>query len=416
MAKYDEYLNDFDEFEDISSKSSDYIDDEYEDIDTGRYNYDDDFEYIDDADGIPMSKQAKVAIDNQIQQKTENRRVSVLKPEHSDDDIDISSNTPKKKKRLSLRKKILRAIGIFFLIIILLLALVVLSIYSKLSHAEDSHHVNQYISEDQLHSDKNVINILLLGVDAREGETVSRSDTMMIVSIDKNNGKMKITSFLRDSYVEIPGYGWTKLNAACSKGGVDLVWDTLEYNFKIKIDNYMKVDFIAFEKLIDSLGGVNVPITDKEAKYLNETWYEWTLTGNQLTYDSGDSVHLNGEEALMFCRIRKLDSDFERTRRQRDTISGIKKEMMHTNPIELLKLSNSVLPHIETDITSSKMISLGIGAIFKYLHYDIESLGVPIDGTWHSENKSAGSCLVFDIEQTADMLYDYIYNDINPIE
>ena len=416
MAKYDEYLNDFDEFEDISSKSDNYVDDEYEDIDTGRYNYEDDFEYSDDLDGIPMSKQAKMAIDNNIQQKTENRRVSVLKPDNIDDDIDISSNTPKKKKRLSLRKKILRAFGICFLVIILLLGLVVLSIYSKLSHAEDSHHVNQYINEDQLHTDKNVINILLLGVDAREGETVSRSDTMMIVSIDKNNGKMKITSFLRDSYVEIPGYGWTKLNAACSQGGVDLVWDTLEYNFKIKIDNYMKVDFIAFEKLIDSLGGVDVPITEKEAKYLNDTWYEWTLTGNQLTYDSGDSVHLNGEEALMFCRIRKLDSDFERTRRQRDTISGIKQEMMHTNPIELLKLSNSVLPHIETDITSSKMISLGIGAIFKYLHYDIESLGVPIDGTWHSENKSAGSCLVFDIDDTAETLYNYIYNDINPLQ
>ena len=416
MAKYDEYLNDFDEFEDISSKSDNYVDDEYEDIDTGRYNYEDDFEYSDDLDGIPMSKQAKMAIDNNIQQKTENRRVSVLKPDNIDDDIDISSNTPKKKKRLSLRKKILRAFGICFLVIILLLGLVVLSIYSKLSHAEDSHHVNQYISEDQLHSDKNVINILLLGVDAREGETVSRSDTMMIVSIDKSNGKMKITSFLRDSYVEIPGYGWTKLNAACSQGGVDLVWDTLEYNFKIKIDNYMKVDFIAFEKLIDSLGGVDVPITEKEAKYLNDTWYEWTLTGNQLTYDFGDSVHLNGEEALMFCRIRKLDSDFERTRRQRETISGIKQEMMHTNPIELLKLSNSVLPHIETDITSSKMISLGIGAIFKYLHYDIESLGVPIDGTWHSENKSAGSCLVFDIDDTAETLYNYIYNDINPLQ
>lgn len=416
MAKYDEYLNDFDEFEDISSKSDNYIDDEYEDIDTGRYDYEDDFEYSDDLDGIPMSKQAKMAIDNNIQQKTENRRVSVLKPDNIDDDIDISSNTPKKKKRLSLRKKILRAFGICFLVIILLLGLLILSIYSKLSHAEDSHHVNQYISEDQLHTDKNVINILLLGVDAREGETVSRSDTMMIVSIDKSNGKMKITSFLRDSYVEIPGYGWTKLNAACSQGGVDLVWDTLEYNFKIKIENYMKVDFIAFEKLIDSLGGVNVPITEKEAKYLNETWYEWTLTGNQLTYDSGDSVHLNGEEALMFCRIRKLDSDFERTRRQRDTISGIKQEMMHTNPIELLKLSNSVLPHIETDITSSKMISLGIGAIFKYLHYDIESLGVPIDGTWHSENKSAGSCLVFDIDDTAETLYNYIYNDINPLQ
>ncbi len=407
MAKYDD-------FEDISSKSDDFFDDEFEDFDSGRYDIDDDFGF--ENEGIPLSRQEqKSYIDQNIQSKTSGQHIA-QKQRIPTEYEDVNTKAPrKKKKHLSLRRKIIRAIGIGILVFLVLIGLVVLSIYNKLSHKETTEHVNPYISEEELYSDKNVTNILLVGVDAREGETVSRSDTMMIVSIDKNTKKMKITSFLRDSYVEIPDNGWNKLNASMSWGGIDLLWNTLEYNYKIKIDNYMMVDFIAFENMIDALGGVDVPITETEANYLNNTWGEWTLTGNQLTFESGDSVHLNGEEALMFCRIRKLDSDFERTRRQRETISGIKKELMHTNPVELLKLSNGVLPNIETDITSTEMIGLGIGAIFKYLHYDIESLGVPIDGSWRSENKSCGNCLVFDIDEASEMLNDYIYNDINPL-
>lgn len=404
MADYKE-----DQFEDISSRSDDFIDDEFEDFDTGRYTYEDDYDYEDE--GIPLTrKEQKTYVDQTIQQKTA--------PKHQripDEYEDFDTKAPKKKKKESLKRRILKIVGIILLVFVVLIGIAVLSVYNKLSHAEETHHENPYISEDQLHSDKNVTNILLVGVDAREGETVSRSDTMMIVSIDRNSNKMKITSFLRDSYVEIPGHGWNKLNASMSWGGIDLLWDTLEYNFKIKIDNYMQVDFIAFEKMIDALGGVNVPITETEANYLSTTWAEWTLTGTPLTFESGDSVHLNGEEALMFCRIRKLDSDFERTRRQRETISGIKHELMHTNPIELIKLSNGVLPNVETDITSTKMLKLGFGAIFKYLRYDIESLGVPIDGTWQNASKACGACLVFDMEKTADMLNDYIYNDINPL-
>lgn len=344
--------------------------------------------------------------------------MSKLYDQYNDEYEDIYSNSHKRKRKKSksLKHKIFRAIKIIILIFILLIAILIYSIFTKLSHAEDTHHENPYISEEQLYSDKNVINILLVGVDAREGETVSRSDTMLLLSIDKNNNKMKLTSFLRDSYVEIPDHGWNKLNAAMAKGGIDLLWDTIEYNFKIKIDNYMQVDFVAFEEMIDALGGVNVAITEKEAEYINKTWQKWTFTGNPMKFEAGESVRLNGEEALMFCRIRKLDSDFERTRRQRETIDGIKQELLRTNPLELIRMSNKMLPHVETDITSAKLIKLGVGALFKYLRYDIESLGVPIDGSWHSESKKVGDCLVFDIDGASTMLNDYIYNDKNPLD
>lgn len=404
-------------FEDISSFSKNYVEDEYEDISSGRNMYDD----FDDYDGIPMDRPARQNR-NASRERNGNMRGREL-PQNSqrkrksrgDDFDDISSSShghggkpPKRKKR---KHRVLKSIFIIILIIILAIAGTGYSLLGKMKGDSSEKHQNQYISDDQLHADKNVTNILLLGVDAREGETTSRSDTMMLISIDKNNKKIKLTSFLRDSYVEIPGYGYNKLNAACSKGGVSLVWDTIEYNYKIKIDNYMMVDFKAFEELIDAIGGVDVEVTEKEANYLNNTWAMWSLTGNPLHFDSGESVHLNGEEALMFCRIRKLDSDFYRTERQRRTIAAVKKSLMGSSPTELYNMANKVLPLIETDISSNEMVSLCLKGLFSYLKYDMASMGIPADGTWHSERKSCGDSLVFDIDENARILQNYIYLD-----
>lgn len=360
-----------DDFEDISSFSENSVEDEYEDISSGRDIYFDD-----------------------ISSGSHGRK-----------------GRPPVKKRKKKKHRVLKSILIIILIIILAIAGAGYSLLGKMKGNPTEKHQNQFISENQLHSDKNVANILLLGVDAREGETASRSDTMMLISIDKNNKKIKLTSFLRDSYVEIPGQGYNKLNAACSKGGVSLVWDTIEYNYKIKIDNYMKVDFKAFEELIDAIGGVDVEVTEKEANYLNNTWGMWSLTGNTLHFDAGESVHLNGEEALMFCRIRKLDSDFYRTERQRRTVAAVKKSLMSSSPKELYSMANKVLPLVETDISSNEMMSLCLKSIFSYLKYDMASMGIPADGTWHSERKFCGDSLVFDIDENAKILQNYIYLD-----
>lgn len=334
----------------------------------------------------------------------------------SSDYEDIESNSKPKKKK-SLKRRILKVFIIAFLVIALLAVGTVYFLYSKLEHPETSQkHENKYVEQRDLFSDKNVTNILLLGVDARENENPesSRSDTMIILSIDNTHKKIKLTSFLRDSYVKIPGHGEYKLNASCSWGGIDLVWDTLEYNFKIKIDNYMLVNFQAFEELIDAIGGVDVKITEKEAKYLNKTWNKWSLTGSKLNFDSGEAVHLNGEEALMFCRIRKLDSDFMRTDRQRRTISAIKEQMTMLKPSEVINLINNVLPLVETDITSQKMLTLSVSAVSKYLSYDLETCRIPVDGTWKNASTKAGASIVYDVDENASLLYDFIYNDVSP--
>ncbi len=342
----------------------------------------------------------------------------MAKRDEYDEFEDINSNSEpmeKKKTKKSLKRRILKAFLIAFLVIVLLAGGAFYIVYNKMDHPEEPEkkHENKYVEQGDLFSDKNVTNILLLGVDAREGELAeaSRSDTMIILSIDNTHKKIKLTSFLRDSYVEIPGHGQYKLNASCSWGGVDLVWDTLEYNFKIKIDNYMLVDFQAFEELVDSLGGVDVKITEKEARYLNKTWNKWSLTGNKLNFDSGEAVHLNGEEALMFCRIRKLDSDFMRTERQRRTIAAIKEQLNEIKPSEVVSLINKVLPLVETDISSTEMLTIGVSAVSKYLNYELETLRVPVDGSWKNASTKAGASIVFDIDENAGYVYDFIYND-----
>lgn len=425
-----------DGFEDITSRSENFVDD-FEDISSysseeARYN---DYRYEQSARAAAVRNaySESTAIHKRPQagdismSKSAARNASVRKQnaknaskavytnydypdEQSEQPLDRPQKKKKKKKHRLLR--IMTALFLAFAIFVGIIFAVAVNMINKMNINEDvtGGRVNPYIDESALYYSNDVTNILLLGVDAREGETVSRSDTMMLVSIDRAHKKIKMTSFLRDSYVEIPEHGWNKLNAASTKGGVELVMNTIEYNYKIKIDNYMLVDFVAFEELIDAIGGVSVEVTEKEASYLNRTWQKWSLTGNPLTFESGEAVELNGEEALMFCRIRKLDSDFYRTERQRRVISSVKNKVM-ANPLSVFDIAETVLPLVETDLSTASTMSLGMGAVTSYLKYDMAQQSIPADGTWHSERKSCGDSLVFSIDENAEILKNFIYFD-----
>lgn len=163
-----------------------------------------------------------------------------------------------------------------------------------------------------------------MGVDARSNESAeqTRSDTMMLVSVDSKHHAIKLVSFLRDTWVYIPSLEHEqRLNAACSDGGYKNVVETIEYNFGVKIDGYVVTDFEMFKVLVDSLGGVNVDVTEKEAKEVTNHPKRY---GN-VTLEAGDNK-LTGEQALAYCRIRKIDTDFVRTQRQRTVMSAILKK------------------------------------------------------------------------------------------
>lgn len=321
----------------------------------------------------------------------------------------IKPTQQKGKKKKSNKPSVIFA-KVFFTIILVFLLLFVIgfgyisNLFGDMKFNDDVNKQNSYIDDSELIGDSGVRNILLIGSDAREGDSSFRSDTMMLVSIDTNTKKIKLTSFLRDSWVDIPGKRYNKLNAACTYGGVQLVIDTIEYNFKIKIDNYAMVDFDSFEGIIDALGGINISVTQKESSYIKRTY------GSEgITVPAGDNVHINGKQALKYCRIRKLDSDFYRTERQRKVMSAIKEKSAKASLPTVLKVVENISPYIQTDIPKNEIMKLSMKAASTYLKYDIVEMNIPADGTWKSESKNGQRVLSFDIKETTKLLHTFIY-------
>lgn len=373
------------------SNSEEQIHREYEDIDSGRRDayWDAPYDDYSDYDEKAYKKARK---------KTKKQARKMQK-----------ADRPRRKRGCGCGSG-LTSLLLAFVILFLAVSTVFLA---RMDYEPGQHKANSHISGLSLKRSMFVTNILLLGVDNREGETnIQRADTMMLISIDGLNRKIKITSFLRDSYVEIPGHGMNKLNAASSIGGIQLTIDTIEYNYKVKINKYMCVDFNAFTAIIDALGGVDVPVTAKEAAYLNSTWYKWSLTGNRIYFESGDAVHMDGEHALMFSRIRKLDSDVMRTKRQRLVVNAIRKKAGDASPMELAKAAWDVLPYLKTDIGGIKMTNLGLRALLLYPHYEVLQTTAPRPDTWTDRSlPNIGSVVYFDVDENANILRDFIYRD-----
>lgn len=221
--------------------------------------------------------------------------------------------------------------------------------------------------EDSLMSSKNVINFLLIGVDASGGN----SDVMMLMSLDKKNEKIYLNSFMRDSYTYLDtpsGEQYAKMNAAYANGGVDCLINTIQHNYKIKIDNYFLVDFNTFVEVVDIIGGIDVPVQAYEARAAGIPEY-------------GDSVHLTGKQALWYCRIRKcdIDGDVSRTRRQRQFITAVIEKTKQVKVSQIDDILDTLLSHIKTDCSTTKLVSLASQALLnKWYNYEIVSQSYPL--------------------------------------
>ncbi len=328
----------------------------------------------------------------------------------NDTNAPIPPKPKKKKKHLGLK--------IFAVLMVLILVFVggagvygysrVKSMLGKMNYVPLTE--NTHIASSELVHADYLKNILLIGVDAREGEEAekTRSDTMMLVTIDTRNSQIKLTSFLRDMYVEIPGYRADKINAAQSHGGTQLLVDTIEYNFKIDIDNYMLVSFDMFTTIVDKLGGVDVEITEKEAKYINSKDHMSRDDGFAFPEElSGGMQHFTGAQALWYSRIRYLDSDFMRTGRQRKVITSIVQKATKQSPETLLSLAEEIMPMVQTDLTEDEMMNLGLHAL-SYLKYDIVQQQIPADDTWKSATKRSQSVLVPDMDKNRTILKSFL--------
>ncbi len=311
---------------------------------------------------------------------------------------------PKKKKK----HRFLKFIASVLVIAFAFLSVFIFVFASMSGYTRNDLESNKYVSSLELKNSPLISNILLLGVDGK-AESSSRSDSMILVSVDFAHMKIKLTSFLRDSWVEIPSKGKkAKLNSACSSGGPQLVVDTIEYNFGIDIDHYIMVDFDMFTQIIDSLGGVTVEVTKKEADFINRT--------TRQKIKSGESVTLNGEEALVYCRIRKLDSDYMRTYRQRKVISALINQAKNAGVSALIETMNNVFPLIQTDMSALEITGLAYKAGTGILAFDIEQNCVPIDEHMEVGTKNGQWVEIVDIDAAREYLCDYIYTNKIKIE
>ena len=246
-----------------------------------------------------------------------------------------------------------------------------------------------------------VTNILLLGAD---GKTTAgqRADTMLLLSLDKTHKKLKLASFLRDSWVKFPDGSSNKLNAAAALGGAPLAMRVVSENFDIRIDHYILLNFEGFKEIVDALGGVRVDVTKEEAAFINRT-----ASSQKGQFPAGERVKLDGRQALIYVRIRKLDSDFMRTQRQRKVLSAII-AACKANPARLIGVLQKGLAALETDMTQAQTASLGLLAPF-YLRYETDQFAVPAEHTWNYGKKRGGAVVTLDVEENARLLRRFVY-------
>lgn len=257
-----------------------------------------------------------------------------------------------------------------------------------------------------------VYNFLIFGVEEIGG--ARNTDAMLIGTINTKDKKIKLTSLLRDSYVEIPGYKANKLNSAFAKGGTDLLIETIEKNYKVQIDGYAYVNFESFEKLIDMLGGVTIELGKEEAAYLNKT--------NYISKKSNRNVvpgvnKLNGNQAMGYVRVRKVKTlgganyDYGRVVRQQRVLKAIFNSMMSSkNLFKLISISKEALSYVTTDL-SQKQIEVLMEAVVENKMTTLETSRIPVDGAFEAPKKynGIGYPLVIDWDKNRIELYKFIF-------
>lgn len=249
-----------------------------------------------------------------------------------------------------------------------------------------------------------ILNIMLVGCDAKSYDKWIRSDSMIIFSIDRAHKKIKLTSLMRDMYVSIPGYGLNKLNAAFAFGGGELLLKTVAQNYKVDMSKYVCVNYSAFVEVVDRLGGLYITVEDKEVDYLNK----YVKGGAQNKLSEGGTQLLNGQQVLAYCRIRKLGTDSARTQRQRTALKGLVTKLKSASATELTDIATATLPSVKTNLEESEVKSLILDAL-GMRDYTIDELKVPVDGTWQDMTVNKMAVLQFDHEANAAAIRGFIY-------
>lgn len=278
--------------------------------------------------------------------------------------------------------------------------------------------LEEILFDDQLITDAfdkldGMRNILLLGVDSRTGSISGRTDTMILLSVDIEGNVIKMTSFLRDTYVSIPGYKNNRLNAAYVYGGFDLLAATFEENFGIRPDAYVAVNLSGLTRVIDELGGVYVDVNSKKIDRINAViyWYnKQVLNLNNLRdgyLTKGGLQKLTGKQAEAWARYRYSESDMQRAERQRQLISIIFEEICKMSLSELVSFAMDNIDLVKTNLGISDIISLA-PAVLAMRDAEIRELQIPVSGGYKSQTVSGMSVLVPNRQKNANALAEFL--------
>lgn len=270
------------------------------------------------------------------------------------------------------------------------------------------------VDESKLSSENKIINILLVGADKRKAwKEAGRSDSVMIATMDLKNKQLKLTSLMRDMYVQIPGHGENRFNAAYSFGGVSLLYQTIAENFGIKMDGYVVVDFAAFKNVIKTIGGVEIELTDAEYQYLVKAYAK---KKDSAKYVKPGLNLMNGEQALAYTRIRQdAKADFGRTQRQRNVLQSIFTKAKGMSIGELKDLANEILPSIVTDLSNSEITSYLFSVIMMGTT-EFEQMRIPIDNSFQNQKIRGMAVLVLDLPKNREALQNFIFQKVNDTE
>ena len=329
-------------------------------------------------------------------------------------------------KRMGKRKKKRRWIkwAVLAVVFLLIAALAgyIISIFKDYDyHPLDTSDLG--ISQDEnLVSDdgsSDIVNIALFGVDQRNNQEQVRSDSVMILSVDKKHNKIKIISLMRDTYVEIEGYGKTKLTHAYYYGGPQLAVKTINQNFGTNITEFATVNFQQMAAIIDAVGGVEIDISEAERKNANGSIFEQSKVAGLPEYyiEKAGLQTLNGTQAVAYARIRYVgNADFDRTERQRKVMRQLFEKALDMNPLQYPEFARKLLPGVKTSLDFNDI--MGLSGILLRGDITMEEMRIPrnehLIGSGSITDASGGACLNVDLEAATETIRAFIYDDVNP--
>lgn len=260
----------------------------------------------------------------------------------------------------------------------------------------------------QIGGGKDIVNILLIGQDSRTATGQGRSDSIMLCTFNKAKKTITVTSFMRDMYVQIPGYKNNRINVAYMYGGMELLNDTLEKNFGLHIDGNVEINFKHFAKLIDLVGGIEVELSGAEANYINSEYTKGRVS-------AGKNL-LNGNQALWYARTRKVSSegqagDFGRTNRQRIVMEILINKYKDSSLTELVGMLDDILPMITTDLSKSEITGYVMEFFPMLADVKIVNQRIPVEGSYDMVKIDNMSVLRVNFNKNIDVLMESLTDE-----